>query len=136
MNKLFRIGQSNELVVGDSVYDLHNCYDVSDVSMSGDGTFRVRFEPNPEWGKNCRAIVLHFAGVDYLAFRFLPQDKESTDLQEMGYKNPDDGDDSWLLSEDQSVPDDHLFLRFGGDSFVRIHSKEAVLIEQGVQNAE
>lgn len=135
MKKSFKIGQSNEIVVGDMVYDLHNCYDVAGVSMSGDGVFCMRFQPNPEWGMNCRAIAIEFARVDYLTFRIDPHSEETADLQEMGYKNPNDEDDSWLLSEDQSVPDDHLCLRFDGDNFVRIHSKEAALIEQGGEDS-
>jgi hypothetical protein len=51
------------------------------------------------------------------------------DLDEMGYKAPNDQDDNCLLGEEQATEADHLSLRFEGNAFVRIHSKRASLLE-------
>ncbi len=130
MKKSFTLGQSNEILKDGKIYDLHNCYDVANILRLSDGTFMMRFDPNSEWGQECKSVVLKFTGVDYIEFRFNPSNKQSVDMQEIGYKSHDDMDDSWLLTEGQSTPQDHLFFRLGGSNYIRIHSKEAVLIEE------
>jgi len=47
----------------------------------------------------------------------------------MGYKNPDDIDDNWLMTEKQANSNDHLFLRFDKNDFIRIYCQEALAME-------
>ncbi len=130
MKKSFKIGQSNEIIDNEKVYDLHNCYDVSGITLLSSDLLKIRFDPNSEWGTDCKTVALNFTDVDYLSFLFVPGDRQSVDIHEMGYKNPDDMDDSWLLAEEQSLPQDHLFFRFGGGNYIRIHSKAVVFNEE------
>ena len=136
MNKSFSVGQSNELVLGEKVYDLHNCYNVSGVSLAANRTLQMFFIPDSQWGGDYSPIVLEFTGVDFLEFKLACHANQAVDLHEMGYKSLGDQDDAWLLTEEQATPQDHLFFRLGGDNYVRIHSKNAVLIEKTTGNNE
>ncbi len=126
MDKDFLIGQSNELVRGDRVFDLHNQYDFSGVAVGFDRTAQVSFDPNPEHGRGEPPVTIDFLGIDYLEFSAGFGSRPIPDLEEMGYMSPDRRDDEWLLSEQQAERTDHMFIRLGSDS-IRIHSQQARL---------
>jgi hypothetical protein len=130
MNKTFKIGQSNELVQGGKVYDLHNQYDLSTVVISTDRSLRLSFEPNPEHGLGCPALDLDIDEIDFLELSKEIGTKGVRDIEEMGYKEPSDRDDEWLLSEDQASSTDHLFVRLADGHFIRVHGMNAVLTER------
>ena len=126
MDKDFKIGQSNELVQGDQVFDLHNVYDFSGVTIGPDRTLQVSFQPNREHGKGHLPVLLEFREVDYLLLSPGFGIRCVRDLDEMGYMGPEQDDDQWLLSEDQATEADHLLIRLGSD-YVRIHAQHAYL---------
>ena len=128
MNKNFKIGQSNELVMDGKVYDLHNQYDLAVVAVGINCSLRLSFEPNPDHGAGCRSVTLEFREVDVLELSDELVTPGVRDIEELGYKEPSDRDDEWLLSEDQASPKDHLFIRLEGGHFIRVHGKSASLI--------
>ncbi len=130
MNKNFEIGQSNEIIKSGKVYDLHNSYDfVGIVLKTSVRKLEVLFEPNSEYGNNELPILLCFEEIDYLEFSPNFGASAVSGLDEMGYKNPDEPDDEWLMSENQSTSNDHLFFRLDGGGFIRVHCKKANLLE-------
>jgi len=129
MEKDFEVGQSNELVKDGRVYDLHNLYDFSGIHIGAQRCVRLSFSPNPEHGGGLRAVVIVFHRVDFLQVGGSLGATDITDLDEVGYKEPGDEDDSWLLDAVRRSPQAHLFFRLGADAFVRIHSARARLWE-------
>ena len=127
MNKDFEVGQSNELIRQDEIYDLHNLYDFDQISIGGNLRVQISFTPNVQHGKGHRPIVLDFEAVDYLELSEQFGVRPISLLEEIGYKNPEDHDHEWLMSERQAMGTDHLFFRLGGDEFIRIHGRQARL---------
>ena len=133
MDKNFKVGQSNELVQGDKIFDLHNCYDFSGFFLRNDYTAFLAFGPNAEYGIGLPPVLLEFCRLDYLMLSsdFFTLDR--IDLDEIGYKSPNDIDDQWLLGEDQADSECHIFFRFLGGHFVRMHGSRAELREASIQ---
>lgn len=130
MNKSFEIGQSNEVIKADKIYDLHNQYDFIGVVLeTKNRRLQILFEPNPEYGKGQLPIKLNFEEIDYLEFSPNFGTRYISGLDEMGYKNPDDRDDEWLLNEQQATCNNHLFFRMDGGAFIRVHCQNADLFE-------
>ncbi len=128
MMKDFAIGQSNELVRENALFDLHNQYDFSVLSIGSDGTVRLSFLPNLEHGAGNPRITIAFIGLDYFEISPGFGVRNVQDLEEMGYIPPDQRVDEWLLGEDQATGRDHMVFRFGPD-YARIHAKEARLFQ-------
>jgi hypothetical protein len=130
MEKKFSIGQSNEIIKDDKIFDLHNSYEfIGIVLKSKERYFQILFEPSPEYGKGKLPVSLHFDAIDYLEFSPNFGTRLIYGLDEIGYKNPDDRDEEWLLSEQQSTHDDHLFFRLDGGDFIRVHCQHADIVE-------
>lgn len=130
MNKGFRIGQSNEIIKAGKIYDLHNLYDFIGIFFTSKACrLEISFKPIPEFGDGKVPISLIFEGIDYLEFSPQFWTKNISGLDEMGYKNPEDHDDEWLLSEKQASFNDHLFFRMDSGDFIRIHCQNADLVE-------
>ena len=130
MKKGFEIGQSNEIIKAGKIYDLHNLYDFIGVVLKAkDRRFQILFEPNPEYGKGQLPISLSFEEIDYLEFSPNFGTRVVSGLDEMGYKNPEDRDDEWLMDEQQATCNDHLFFRMDGGDFIRVHCQYADLVE-------
>ncbi len=125
----FRVGQSNELIKGERIYDLHNCFDFGGLDVSETGELRLAFKPSATHGEGYSSVVVFAQGVDRLAMSpdFGPTTVKY--LEEIGYKSTGDEDDNWLLSQKQAPSSDDLFFRFNDNHFVRFHSKSASLIE-------
>ena len=129
MHKDFRVGQANELIKESRVFDLHNCFDFSSLTISGAGVLILTFKPNPSHGAGYSGVTLKAQSVDYLEIS--PRFASTTlcDVEEIGYKSRGDHDDNWLLNESQASPADDLFFRFNGGHYVRFHCEQATLIE-------
>jgi hypothetical protein len=130
MRKNFEIGLSIELVQGGRVYDLHNCYYFSGIVIGSEQSVEIAFDPDRVHGIESPPLIIRFDAVDYLELSPGFGVRDTRDLDEVGYKNPDDRDDEWLQSEFQSDRGDHLFFRVGSDDFIRIHSQRACLFTQ------
>jgi hypothetical protein len=125
MDKNFTVGQSNEIVCGGYVYDVHNRYDFSECRIQHDRRVRLAFTPNAEHaGERDTQLVLLFDEVDYVEVSPGFGTRPVRDLLEFGYKTPGDRDDSWLMTEEQSGPSDHLFIRLDSGA-IRIHAAQA-----------
>ncbi|TVQ84918.1 MAG: hypothetical protein EA357_01630 [Micavibrio sp.] len=132
MQKSFKIGKGgNDIIKADKAYDLHNLYDfVGVILKTKDRYLQLLFSPNSEYGEKEPPVLLNFEDVDYLEFSPDFGTRTLSGLAEIGYKNPEDRDDDWLLNEEQAASGDHLFFRMDGDEFVRLHCRYADLIEE------
>jgi hypothetical protein len=128
MDKNFIVGQSNELVVNEIFYDLHNVYQLKDLNFDG-SELRIVFELNDDEIELPKQLALAFGGVTFLQLSDEISSKRFWAVEEMGYKSSDDYDDNWLATEQQSESKDHLFIRLVGNGFIRVYSKYAKLIE-------
>lgn len=129
MEKNFRIGQSNELIRGGKVFDLHNLYDYKGIILKGSRLLLIFFEPNLQYGADQVPILLEFSDVSSLEISPNFGETEMVDLEEMGYKAVGDNDYNWLLDEQQATKNDDLFFRFGDRHFIRVNSLVATLRE-------
>ena len=130
MKKEFLVGQSNELIKAHKIYDLHNLYDFVGLVLKGNKRqIQVLFGPNLDSGNMGVPIALVFDEIDYLELSLRFESGIIRGLDEMGYKNPDDRDDKWLLGEQQSTSDDHLFFRLDNADYIRVHSQRADIVE-------
>ena len=129
MNKNFHVGQSNELVKDGCVYDLHNCFDFESITILGDRRLLISFKPNLVYGVEQSRIVIEVHDLDYLEASPQFGTEVVYDLDEIGYKSPQDRDDLWLLNEAQSSEDAHLFFRFIEGHFIRFHGSVVTLCE-------
>ncbi|MGC0120130.1 hypothetical protein [Pseudoalteromonas piscicida] len=130
MIKNFRVGQSNELLVDEELFDLHNLYDFDEVIVKASiNEVKLSFVPNEEFNKNGNPIILLFENIRYMEFSegFFNSNIDSVD--ELGYKSPQDRDDNWLCDESHWESNYHFFIRFFGDEFLRVNSERASLIE-------
>jgi hypothetical protein len=128
MKKDFVIGQSNELVKDGQIFDLHNHFDFACLCINTKKReLYLLFEPNPEYTESRSVVCIVFREVDYLELSPGFGSRRLSDLDEMGYKSPRDRDDEWLLGEEQASPEDHMFFRFIGDDYIRVHSSEALI---------
>lgn len=133
MNRDFRVGQSNELIKGERIYDLHNCFDFDGLDVSEAGELSLTFKPSAIYGGGYSNVLLFAQGVDRLALSSDFGPTTVRDLEEIGYKSPGDEDDNWLLSQEQATPSDDLFFRFNDGHYVRFHCKSVSLIETPTQ---
>ena len=124
----FGICKRIEIVQGDNFYDLHNCYDLYGFSLSMKCGV-LGFRPNPVYGKGLQPIILEFHNLDFFQVRLDFSDVEHLMLHEIGFKSPNDFDDEWLLEYDQATCEDHIFFRFFGDFFIRLHGSGAEVRE-------
>ncbi len=137
MRKNFKIDQGNALIQGEKIFDLHNCYNFSRFSVEAKKAY-FSFEPNQTWGKGLPPVLIIFEGLLYLELNldFCSDTQFNSDefeIDEMGYKSPNDFDYDWLLTERQADKEDHIFFRFFGDHSVRIFASQAKLKEVQMQ---
>jgi hypothetical protein len=130
MNRNFIVGQGNELVLEGRIFDLHNCYDFSGIAIASTSCAQLWFKPNPEHSSNISPLVLEVHGLSVLELSSGVVLGTVRDLDEVGYKNPGDGDLDWLMSERTATGEDHLVFRFGPSDHIRIHGACAQLREQ------
>ncbi len=132
MNKNFKLGQSNEIIKSDKVYDLHNLYRFKELFLKAqDWQLTLLFEPILEYREKQPPVSLIFTKIDYLEFSPGFGCKPISGLDEVGYKSPEDRDDIWLMSEEQATNNDHLYFRMDGGEFIRLHCQNADLVEIG-----
>jgi len=128
MEKDFKVGQSNELLKGDRIYDLHNCFDLKSVVLMGNDA-EMTFSPSPVYGQGYSIIKVHIRDIDYFELSASFRTTEIIDFDEVGYKRREDRDDTWLLTENQSTEKDDMFFRFFEGHFVRFHGSSVTLSE-------
>ena len=132
MKKNFKVGQSNEVEQEGRFFDLHNCYNFSGFYVEAKKAL-LGFEPDLDHGEGLPPIVIEFVGLVYLGISSDFCSTEIVHLDEMGYKNPGDLADEWLLDEAQADENDHIFFRFVGGQSVRLLASQARLKEVRMQ---
>lgn len=135
MEKDFYVGESCELVQAGRVFDLHNKFGFGGITVLPARAVRVRFEPDPTCGIGEPVVVLEFHDVEFLGLSSGFGTRATPDLDEFGYKNPQDSDLEWLLCESQATPQDHFLIRLGAIDFIRVYAGRAWLrvIETGLR---
>ncbi|RYH61442.1 MAG: hypothetical protein EON54_10175 [Alcaligenaceae bacterium] len=123
MIKNFKIMDAVALSFEDGYFDLHNDFKITRLKNNGQD-LAIIFSSLKDDERN-GSIELIFHEFSYFESDVFPLTSECLFISEMGYKNPDDMDCDWLLSEKSSVAGDHLFFRFDADRFLRIFARHA-----------
>lgn len=128
MKKNFLVDQAVGLSCGEHYFDLHNCYDFQGFDFDVIGkTFCLYFTLVSESQDLWKKVSIKFVGVDTLEFSDGFFIHINRNLSEIGYKSADDRDHDWLVGEDKSLPQDHLFFRFEADQYIRLHGECATV---------
>jgi len=131
MKKDFVVGQSNEIIKDGNLYDLHNLYEFLGIYVNTkDSILKIFFHPYNNLQERTRSITFIFQSLDYLELSTGFGTRKIDTLEELGYKEPGDYDINWILNENQSSPDAHLFFRLSKDDYIRVHSKKVYLLEK------
>jgi hypothetical protein len=123
----FALDQGNAVIRNGLLYDLHNFYDFAGAAIDGKKLVTMSFVPNRVHGSGAVPLTIEFSEID--VFELSPgfAVEDVTDIDEMGFKNPNDQDLDWLLDQRQATPTDHLVFRFAGGHFLRVHARIATL---------
>ena len=129
MRRIFKLGQSNEVVKAGHVYDLHNDYaPIAVVFDTQNNELRILFK-RLSADKAAPRLALVFNEVDVLKINGNIGASGFSGLDEMGYKGADDDDYDWLATEAQCAVSDHMIFRFDSGATVRVHSATADIVE-------
>lgn len=127
MEKNFLVDQAIGLSCEEHYFDLHNCYDFQGFDFDViEKTFCLNFTIASESQDLKQKVSIKFVGVDTLEFSNGFFIHINRNLSEIGYKSADDQDHDWLVGEDKSSPQDHLFFRFEADQYIRLHGRWAM----------
>ncbi len=130
MKKNFQLGQSNEIIKDGIIFDLHNCYDFKKITLQGaERSLKIFFQPSHSYRDKIHPVYFFFSFLNYLEFSPGFGTRSISNIDEIGYKTSGDQDDEWLLSEEQSTLEDHLFFRLSKIDFIRVHSHKAFFNE-------
>jgi len=131
MDRNFTVEQEIELQVGEEWFDLKNVYFFHSVALdAASGRVRLIFEGHSDSGQPDvvgKKVAVCFDQLTYFTFSEGFASKVNTELSRIGFKNPTDFDDDWLLSDEQSDAGDHLLFCLSNDEFIRAHANKAVL---------
>ncbi len=131
MRKEFIVDQSNALIKDGKIFDLHNSYEFTGIVLKGqERLLKILFKPTIEQGGERKPISIIFEFIDFLELSPNFGTRIISGLDEIGYKSPTDRDDEWLLDEQQSTPDDHLFFRMDNDDYIRVHCQHCDVCEK------
>ena len=121
--KNFRLRDSVSIIFEDGdARDLHNEYNF--LKMVVDKDVSLFFEPYDDPIK--RGVKIEFKDVRYFTLDGNFFTEYCNDLEEMGYKDPEDADMDWLLDEDEYDDGAHFVIRFGNDACLRIGSADVM----------
>ncbi len=110
--------------------DVHNFYDLRDVffSLVG-GILSVVFSRNDVKPVAAielpREIVFSCFGVHHFEISDGVLAGKAEELEEIGFKEPEDNDLDWLATEEQASKTSHVILRFHNDEYIRVGSETA-----------
>jgi hypothetical protein len=125
MKKNFIIADSIAIQTQEGYYDIHNNFYMNELVvdfMSRSTKIRFdRFFDESKLLKKKESLTLIFSNIDYFNISTNFLHVMPRDVEEFGYKSPDDFDHDWLISESDVNEVDHFFIRFSEDEFIRIH---------------
>lgn len=122
MERNFLIRDAVAVVFDNEYFDLHNDFDFVEVRVFF-GEKKVSFCFNRHDGEG--VFFLNVLGVSHFSMSAIYSALGDRDVVEIGYKGPDDFDHDWLVSEEHSSLEDHLFIRLSGDDFIRVYGHSA-----------
>ena len=106
-------------------FDLHSFFCLTKFVVNpAKGTVLLEFHSIKEFidkAHNVRVLTLEFSEITYVEFSQYFCTKTTDSFEEFGFKAPDDRDDNWLKTLEQSEPEDHLFVRLSSLEFFRVH---------------
>lgn len=133
MDKNFLLRDSVALESETLYIDLHNFYDFKRVELlytKDENSLELNFERNDEFNtieRNPKRVKLIFRNLQFLVFSSNYFLEFSPNVEEIGYKNPDDFDYDWLLNEEQKSQSSHLVIRFENGEYLRLFSLQIEL---------
>ena len=129
MKKNFTIDKNVAIQQNDGYYDLHNCYEFESLSIVEEGQkLKLAFKPHKTYGEGLPKVILAFSQVDFLLLSSLCGTTKTAGLDEIGYKNYDDFNDSYIHEEKFYNEKSHIHIRMHNHDFIRVHSKTATVL--------
>jgi len=125
MTKTFVVDRGVEIVQEEVTYDLHNNYAISGIAFISEGDLVVIF--NQLKGKG--SLLIRCVGLDYIAMSICVSRASLIFIDEVGYKDPSDNNDEWLMTEEQASSKDHLYFRLEGGGYLRFHCESCRIDE-------
>lgn len=136
MTKNFDIKQMIEIRDREQrVHDIHNNYDFKEVKLNSVAEARLEIcfdKTEGDWVSESdpEKITFVFEGVKYLEFSKGFFTEETTTVDEMGYKDPEDFDYDWLMDEEHFTGGQHFVFRFVYDEHIRIFAERIELLTE------
>ncbi|WP_341224499.1 hypothetical protein [uncultured Arcticibacterium sp.] len=130
MKTEFKIDNSIALEVNGIYIDLHNFYHLHDLNIEIPyNRITLRWEKSEKWisEKSPETCEIVFSSVSFFQMSEHFYMEHPTNLEEIGFKEPDNFDHDWLGAQEHSNEKDHIFFRFRGDEFLRIYAKKAFI---------
>lgn len=131
MKKNFALNDDSiSFQIANHYFDVHNGFHLCGLEIdfiAKQMTIRFSTSNTPLMDQMHEKLTLLFRGVDFLTVNIGNIGKINCDVAELGYKQPDDFDHDWLMREKNCSSEAHLFIRFEGDEFIRIHGETVEL---------
>lgn len=131
MIKNFTVAQGVEICAESKVVDIHNCYAFTKIEFEIIGRNLVLTFLRNDYGVKSGSptnVLLRFNEVQVFAVSEAFGSSTTTEVEEIGYKPPDDRNLDWLVPEDRRTDKDHIVIRLANDEFIRVFAREAVAI--------
>lgn len=137
MEKDFKIKYTSVEIIDreQHIYDIHNCYKFKGIKVTSDveSILDIFFNKiSGEWVKESdpEKITFVFQGVKYLEFSKGFFIGDTTTVDEMGYKDPEDFDYDWLIGEEHFNGAQHFVFRFVYDEHIRVFAEKIELLTE------
>ncbi len=130
MQKEFTIDQMIALKGVDYYYDLHNDYDLVELNQENSCVELLFNKTKGEWVKesNPNKVKLVFSDVRYFQTSKDFSNNFPKNIQDIGYKSPEDFDYGFFISEEQADEKSHMVFMFEGNEYVRVFSGEIQVV--------
>jgi hypothetical protein len=130
MRRDFKIKRGVEIWKDDIFVDLHNLYYLSDISfLMASALLTVCFSrnkyPKPQSISLPSKTIFVFTTISYLEISKGVLSGGANQLEEIGYKDSNDQNMDWLVTEDKSSELNHVVFRFQDDEFIRVDCENA-----------
>lgn len=141
MVRNFKIHNSIAIQSNSSYFDLHNCYDLESIRLliCNESSLEMNFEiTDGHWvpTNSQKRIQIVFQKIKNLEFSQLLLRDFSPNIEEIGFKEANDHDYDWLLTEEQPDNDCHIFFRFENEEYLRLYCEQInFFIEPAISHA-
>jgi hypothetical protein len=130
MKRNFKIEHGVEIWKDYIFIDLHNLYELNKIILSKANKllyiiFCRNKYPEPKSLKLPSKTMFVFRGIQHIEISDNFYNRDIKQLEEIGFKSPNDQNLDWLIPEAKSEKDDHIIFRFEEDEYIRISCDEA-----------